>query len=117
MTGLPGRLRGVGQEHAFFQRVYDVVRRIPPGRVMTYGQIARAVGKPRGARMVGWAMRACPENVPWQRVVNSKGGLSTQALHVGFNLQRALLEDEGIEFDSAGRIDLSQFGWHDDTGS
>jgi methylated-DNA-protein-cysteine methyltransferase-like protein len=115
MTRVPGRVGSGSQEHTFYQRVYDLVRRIPPGRVMTYGQVARAVGKPRGARMVGWAMRACPEDVPWQRVVNSRGGLSTQSLHAGFNLQHALLEDEGIEFDSAGRIDLSQFGWQDDT--
>jgi methylated-DNA-protein-cysteine methyltransferase-like protein len=87
------------------------VRQVPPGRVVTYGQIAGALGNARRARMVGWAMRACPEDVPWHRVVNAKGGLSTRAPSGTFNPQRAFLEDEGVRFDHNGRIDLHVYGW------
>nr|MBC7244075.1 MGMT family protein [Chloroflexota bacterium] len=95
----------------FFQNVYELVSQVPAGHVVTYGQIAAALGKPRGARLVGWAMRVCPDNVPWHRVVNAQGALSTHALPGGFNLQRVLLEDEGIRFDPDGRIDLRIYGW------
>lgn len=95
----------------FFQRVYEFVSQVPVGRVTTYGQIAAALGKPRDARLVGWAMRTCPDNVPWHRVINARGALSTPPLPGGFNLQRALLEEEGVQFDSDGRIDLRIYGW------
>ena len=58
-------------------------------------------------------MRACPDDVPWHRVVNARGGLSTGTLSGAFNLQRALLEDEGVQFDSNGRINLSIYGWNE----
>jgi methylated-DNA-protein-cysteine methyltransferase-like protein len=98
-------------DQGFFQKVYELVRQVPQGRVVTYGQIAAALGNPRRARMVGWAMRACPEDVPWHRVVNAKGALSTRSPSGTFNPQRAFLEDEGVHFDSNGQIDLRIYGW------
>ena len=98
-------------ERGFFEQVYALVRQVPAGCVVTYGQIATALGYPRRARMVGWAMRACPEDVPWHRVVNSAGGLSTGPLSGGFSLQRALLEDEEVKFGNSGCIDLQVYGW------
>ena len=100
---------------SFFDRVYRVARLIPAGRVATYGQIARLAGAPRGARMVGWAMNGVSEadDVPWQRVVNAQGQISLRA-GAGGELQRVLLEDEGVEFGINGRIDLREFGWEVD---
>jgi methylated-DNA-protein-cysteine methyltransferase-like protein len=98
-------------DQGFFQQVYELVRQVPEGRVVTYGQIAAALDNPRRARMVGWAMRACPEDVPWHRVVNAKGGLSTRPPSGSFHPQRAFLQDEGVQFDHNGRIDLSIYGW------
>ena len=93
----------------FFKRVYQMVERVPSGRVATYGQIAWLVGKPQGARTVGWALRALQpgSGVPWHRVVNAQGGISIAAREH----QRALLEAEGVLFDERGRIDLDEFGW------
>ncbi len=97
----------------FFEQVYQVVCRIPPGKVATYGQIARILGKPRGARTVGWALHSLPEgsDVPWQRVLNARGIITLDAHGPGGAIQRALLEAEGIEFDEQGRIDLGIYGW------
>lgn len=96
-----------------FERIYKIARCIPPGQVATYGQIARLAGMPRGARTVGWAMRATPDgsDVPWQRVVNSKGTISFHPESQGAAVQQALLEAEGIAFDEQGRIDLRLYGW------
>jgi methylated-DNA-protein-cysteine methyltransferase-like protein len=102
---------GQSSDSGYFAQVYALVRRVPAGRVVTYGQIAAALGDPRRARVVGWAMRACPDDVPWHRVVNSRGGLSLGPAHGGVNLQRALLEDEGVEFDATEHIDLRVYGW------
>ena len=98
---------------SFYDRVYDVVRRIPPGRVTTYGHVAALCGNPRAARTVGWALHALPDetDVPWQRVVNARGGISIGKVGVPPALQRALLEGEGVEFGASGRIDLDAFGW------
>ena len=92
-----------------FERIYVLVRRIPAGKVAAYGQIARWLGWPRGARTVGWALRALKpgHDVPWQRVVNAQGRIS---LTDGAR-QRALLEAEGVVFDENGRIDLEIYGW------
>ncbi len=97
----------------FFEQVYQVVRRIPPGKVATYGQIARILGKPRGARTVGWALHSLPEgsDVPWQRVINARGIITLDARGPGGAIQRSLLEAEGIEFDEQGRVDLTVSGW------
>jgi methylated-DNA-protein-cysteine methyltransferase related protein len=91
--------------------VYELVRGIPPGRVMTYGQIGMLV-EPLSARAVGWALNVCPGDVPWHRVVNSRGGCSTDRLpHIPTGLQRSLLEREGVEFDSRGRLSLPRYRW------
>jgi len=97
----------------FFEQVHEVVRRIPPGRVATYGQIARMLGMPRSARTVGWALRAVPEgqSIPWQRVVNGRGEVGFAQGSEGALEQRALLEGEGIAFDAQGRIDLKVYSW------
>ncbi len=99
--------------NSFFEQVYRVVRRIPPGQVATYGQIARILGAPRAARTVGWALHDLPSggDVPWQRVVNSRGAISLETRGMGGAIQRALLEDEGVRFDPEGRIDLAVYGW------
>ncbi len=102
---------GPGQA-SFFVLVCQVVRRIPPGKVATYGQIARLLGVPHAARTVGWALRAVPEgsDVPWQRVINFRGAISL-ATGQGADLQRALLEEEGVVFDAQGCVDLKLYGW------
>jgi methylated-DNA-protein-cysteine methyltransferase-like protein len=99
--------------NSFFDQVYQLVRRVPPGRVATYGQIARLLGNPRAARTVGWALHSLPEgsDVPWQRVINAQGTVSLDARGPGGALQRALLEAEGVCFDEHGHIDLGVYGW------
>jgi methylated-DNA-protein-cysteine methyltransferase-like protein len=94
-------------------RIYSVVRRIPRGRVASYGQIARLAGLASHARLVGYAMAALPDDsrVPWQRVVNARGRVSPRRSPGPDALQRALLEREGVRFDASGRIDLARFGW------
>jgi methylated-DNA-protein-cysteine methyltransferase-like protein len=97
---------------SFYERVYQVVRLIPPGKVVTYGQIARLLGEPHGARTVGWAMQALPDpEVPWHRVINAQGRISGVGRGARADLQRALLEDEGVVFDARGRVDLSVYQW------
>jgi methylated-DNA-protein-cysteine methyltransferase-like protein len=93
------------------RRIHDIVSRIPRGRVATYGQIARIAGLPGQARLVGYALHALPAGtkVPWQRVVNAQGGISTPPGHD--ERQRRLLEREGIRFDARGRIPLESFQW------
>jgi len=95
---------------SFFSRVYTLVCQIPRGHVATYGQIARALGAPHAARTVGWAMRACPDNVPWHRVVNARGEISLRRT-AGYHEQRARLSAEGVRFNRAGKIDLQKYGW------
>src|SRR5436190_11438602 len=92
-------------------RILDVVSRIPRGRIATYGQVARLAGLPGQARLVGYALHALPAgtSIPWQRVVNAQGAISTPAGHDA--VQRRLLESEGITFDSRGRIALASFQW------
>jgi methylated-DNA-protein-cysteine methyltransferase-like protein len=108
---------GVGLDSLPFEemytRVYEIVALIPLGQVATYGQIARIVGPPCSARMAGWALRATPAGleIPWQRVINARGEISTQFREAEALLQRQLLEAEGIEFDERGRTDLNRFGW------
>ena len=94
-------------------RIHAVVRRIPRGRVASYGQVARIAGIATHARLVGYAMAALPEGsrVPWQRVVNAQGRVSPRATPGYDALQRALLEREGVRFDAQGRIDLARYGW------
>ncbi|MQA90719.1 MAG: methylated-DNA--[protein]-cysteine S-methyltransferase [Gemmatimonas sp.] len=98
-------------EPTFSERVYATVRRIPYGRVVTYGGIAALLGTPRAARGVGSALAALPEgnDVPWWRVVNGRGEISLP--HYPGRLQRMLLEQEGVPFRRSGTIDLRRFGW------
>ena len=97
-----------------YQRIYRIVGRIPEGRVATYGQIAALAGFPRRARQVGYALHALPGGdegeVPWHRVVNAKGEISVRSSGHE-ELQRVLLESEGVVFDARGRIDLRTFLW------
>jgi methylated-DNA-protein-cysteine methyltransferase related protein len=98
------------------ERIYAVVKRIPKGKVATYGQIARIVGRCT-ARMVGYAMAAVPEGsrVPWQRVINSQGMISARRHGDGDERQRVLLEKEGVKFDARGKIELAVFQWQPST--
>lgn len=97
----------------FVERVYVVVARIPPGHVTTYGRIARALGSPRSARMVGWALNSCPteRDLPAHRVVN-RNGVLTGALHFGHpDVMRALLLAEDVTFLDEITVDLEKHLW------
>lgn len=99
-----------GARGGAYDRVYALVRRIPRGRVMTYGQLATEIENRLSPRAVGWALHGCPEGVPWQRVVNAAGRCSTDRLpDIPEGLQRAMLESEGVEFDDSGRLDLDRY--------
>ena len=91
--------------------VFALVRACPAGRVTTYGWLARAVGYPRGARMVGWIMNETSAGVPAQRVINSKGELSGSWAFGSPERMRLLLEAEGVMFSDEGRVDLKRYGW------
>ncbi|HUP46735.1 MAG TPA: MGMT family protein [Thermoanaerobaculia bacterium] len=97
-----------------YKIIYELVRQIPHGRVATYGQLARLARWGRRARHVGWAMHAAPDGVPWHRVINSKGEISRRANSDSHELQRLLLESEGVEFDLRGRVDLERFIWKEE---
>jgi methylated-DNA-protein-cysteine methyltransferase-like protein len=101
------------KEH-LYDRIYAMVRRIPAGKVTTYGRIADLVGG-CSARMVGYAMaalkRGTAPGVPWQRVINAKGKISVHGDGIGNAMQRAILEEEGIQFDENDRIDFDRYGW------
>src|SRR5437868_10066252 len=92
-------------------RVFALVRACPAGRVTTYGWIGKALGYPRGARMVGWMMNESPEGVPAQRVINSKGELSGSWAFGSPGRMRKLLENEGVVFSEDERVDLKLYGW------
>jgi len=95
-----------------YDRIYAVVRRIPHGRVATYGQIADLAGLDGRARQVGYAMRTLTiEGVPWHRVVNSRGQISARSEPGGDLIQRQLLEREGVVFDAADRLKLEHYRW------
>lgn len=101
----------IGEAESLHDRIYAVVSRIPKGRIATYGQIAHIAGMPRQARLVGYALHALKPNtrVPWHRVVNSQGLISTPPRSAA--RQRRLLENEGVKFDARGRIPLDSFQW------
>ena len=99
-----------------YERVWATVKRIPRGRVATYGQIAALAGMPRHARQAGYALAATPANkkIPWHRVINAQGKISLRLKHWesgSDDLQRILLEAEGVLFDSTGKVDLKRFRW------
>jgi methylated-DNA-protein-cysteine methyltransferase related protein len=108
-------MRSRTPRESIFPRIWKVVRRIPRGRVATYGQIAEMVGMPRGARVVGYALRAEKGGVlPWQRVIGRRRrdvGHVTIKDPVGGALQRKLLEREGVKFSERGEVSLSRYGW------
>jgi methylated-DNA-protein-cysteine methyltransferase related protein len=96
-----------------YQRIYDVVRRIPKGRVATYGQVASLAGLAGHARQVGYALHALPEGtaVPWHRVVNASGRISRRSMAGGELIQAQLLAREGVRLNTLGKIALGRFGW------
>jgi len=111
-------------QRAYYAQVWDLVRQIPQGKVATYGQIAKMLPPPQGVeieayaafgpRWVGGAMANCPDDVPWQRVINSKGEISQRP---GAQRQKELLLEEGVVFNEKGRIDLKEYGWGGDVNS
>ena len=126
------RAGGARELASSYARIYAAVRRIPHGRVATYGLIARIAGLPGHARQVGYALhalrdehddevrstndapargRSTARDVPWQRVINARGEISLRAEQGAERLQRALLEQEGIVFDASGRVSLTRFLW------
>jgi methylated-DNA-protein-cysteine methyltransferase-like protein len=94
----------------FSQRIITLIKAIPPGKVASYGQIARYAGNPRGARQVAWLLHSSSRkaNLPWHRVVNSKGHISLP-VGQGYELQKELLEKEGVIFEETGRIDFTRY--------
>ena len=103
------KLKLAGQ---YRERVYKIVRRIPRGRVMTYGQIAYMLGEGYTPRTVGFVMHGADEsNTPWHRVINSQGKVSTGRIVLPADKQQRMLEREGVKFDDRGRCDLEVFLW------
>jgi methylated-DNA-protein-cysteine methyltransferase-like protein len=103
----------------FRERVWDVVRQVPAGRVVTYGQVARLLGAPRSARVVGWALATTPSDadVPCQRVINRFGGFAPTYGTGGAEQHRAELEAEGVEVRPDGTVDLEVYRWWPDEGA
>jgi methylated-DNA-protein-cysteine methyltransferase-like protein len=95
-----------------YERIYRTIRRVPRGRVATYGQIAE-LAKASGPRQVGYALHALPEghDVPWHRIINARGMISLDSGLGGGSLQRALLEREGVVFDARHRVELRRYQW------
>ena len=110
-----------GSSVGLFERIYAVVERVPEGKVTTYGDVSRALfGHARAARTVGWALHGLPdsrlEEVPWWRVINARGAVSTSCVTHSAGEQRARLEAEGVVFGPADLVDLDVFLWDDATG-
>ena len=98
-------------ENKTYQAIYSVVRRVPKGRVASYGMVARLAGFPNQPRLAGYALRHADESLPWHRIVNARGEISPRAQSDSVHLQRKLLETEGIQFNESGRIDLDRYCW------
>lgn len=98
-----------------YQRIYAVVRKIPRGKVATYGQVAALAGLPGHARQAGYALHSLPEDlaeeIPWQRVINAQGEISRRAEPAWEEIQRGLLEAEGVVFSVSGKVDLKRYRW------
>lgn len=94
------------------ERVYSAVRQIPLGRVMTYGQLAIILGEGYTARTIGHVMHGSDDDVPWHRVINSQGKCSTGRLTIPINLQKELLEAEGVVFNDKGKCDMGTYRWY-----
>ena len=99
-------------DQQYRERVYEIVRQIPAGKVMTYGQIALILGEGYTARTVGYCMHSVDDGVPWQRVINSQGKISTDRLTLPHSLQQSILESEGVTFNDKGKCDLGMYQWH-----
>lgn len=102
---------GPEQVSSLMARVFALVRACPAGRVTTYGWIGKALGYPRGARMIGWFMSEAQEGVPAQRVISSKGELTGSRAFGPPGKMRQMLEAEGVTFSPDGRVDLKRYGW------
>lgn len=102
----------IEKKPSFTQMVKRIIKMIPPGKVSTYGQIAAYAGDPRGARQVSWILHSSSRknNLPWHRIINSKGQISLRGS--GHEMQKALLEKEGIRFDEEESVDLNEYLWH-----
>ncbi|MBU7016478.1 MAG: MGMT family protein [Theionarchaea archaeon] len=102
---------------SFFNSVKELIKRIPPGRVATYGQIAALAGNPQSARQVVWVLHTYSEkeNLPWHRVINSKGSISL-GHGSGYEMQKALLEKEGIVFGKNDKVNLKKYQWNPHQG-
>lgn len=102
-----------GSPEGSYQKIYTVVRRIPRGRVATYGQVAHLAGLPGRARQVGYALHAMASDaaIPWHRVINGRGEISRRAEPGGDEIQRVFLEREGVAFDLRGRVNLARYQW------
>jgi methylated-DNA-protein-cysteine methyltransferase-like protein len=113
MTAMKSASASAAEVPNFYAAVYRLVAQVPPGKVTTYGQIARWLGHPSAARAVGYALHALPtgSDVPWQRVINAAGRISSRCNRHYEAIQRALLEAEGVRFDSYGSVDMQRFGW------
>jgi len=107
-TGIAGGMR-------FRAAVYALVRRVPRGQVVTYGQVAALLRRPRSARAVGGAIGRCPDDVPWHRVVNAQGGISRRRQSSGMLTQRIRLEQEGVRL-RRGRVPLAKYRWQPTRG-
>ena len=99
-------------KESMYHRIYSVVTMVPPGRVATYGQIARITGR-CSARNVGYAMSSVSSesDVPWHRIINSRGKISVRSFGEACTVQHRMLESEGVVFSAAGTVDLERFGW------
>jgi methylated-DNA-protein-cysteine methyltransferase-like protein len=104
------------QRQTFYEQAYAFIRRVPPGRVVTYGQVALELGAPAAARAVGYALYFLPDGsaVPWWRVINARGAITLKGRGASADLQRELLEREGITFRPDGTCDLRVYRWWPD---
>lgn len=98
----------------FTLKVISLIKKIPRGKVATYGQIARLAGKPHSARAVGWILNSCARKykLPWQRILNSQGKISFHPMTREFVIQKRLLENEGVIVSHSGSLNLYQYQWH-----
>ncbi len=102
-------------DHGYRERVYEIVRTIPRGRVMTYGQLAEILGEGYTPRTVGFVMHASADKTPWHRVINAQGACSTGRVVLPHDKQQRMLEAEGVIFNERGRCDLKNYLWIPET--
>jgi methylated-DNA-protein-cysteine methyltransferase related protein len=98
-------------DNKYRERVFRIVRSIPRGRVMTYGQIAEILGEGYTPRTIGFVMHASDDNTPWHRVINAQGGCSTRGIALPHDKQQRMLEAEGVSFNEHGRCELQKYLW------